>query len=108
MVKHLLNFSFKSNTYFGHNRGISVLFRLIHLYQRNVTYGKISASLDDFFHDLGKIFNENLIRMLDGLYGEGGDKAGAELIIFRLKEEFPKKYADMSPTLKHIPKKKIS
>jgi len=106
MVKYLLNFSFKSNTYFGHNRGISVLFRLMHLYQRNVTYGKISVSLDDFFHDLGKIFDENLIQMLDGLYGEGGDKEGAELIIFRLKEVFPKKYADMSPTLKHIPKKK--
>jgi DGQHR domain-containing protein len=106
MVTHLLKHSFKSGTYFGHNRGISVLFRLLHLFERNTEYKKINISLEQFLQDIGKIFNEQFIERLNNLFGEGGDKAGAELIINELRNKFPKNYKNMEPTLQKIPKKR--
>ena len=105
MVNYLLDFSFKPNTYFGHNRGISVLFRLLHLFERNVEYEKISVDEEEFFQDLAKIFGDKLTERLDNLYGEGGDKAGAELIVKELQEKFKNKYKNMEPTLQKIPRK---
>lgn len=104
MSKYLQKHSFNSDTYFGHNRGMSVLFRLLRLLERNREVGKINIAKEIFFKDLRKIFNEKLIKNLDNLYGEGGDKAATELIVTELKSKFPTRYKKMEANLIKIPK----
>jgi len=96
--------SFVEGTYFGHNRGISVLFRLLRLLKRNFLANTISISKEEFFKDLGKIFNPKLIVSLDNYYGEGGSNAAAEQIVKELQENYPKKYKDMKSNLNHLPR----
>lgn len=105
MQQHLQAHSFVDGTYFGHNRGISVLFRLLRLLQRNYFANTISISKEEFFKDLGKIFNSKLIVSLDSFYGEGGSNAAASRIIEVLQENFPKKYQNMKSNLNHLPRK---
>ena len=106
MQEFLPAHSFMEGTYFGHNRGISVLFRLLRLLKRNFAANTISVGKDDFFKDLGKIFNSHLIVNLDDYYGEGGSNAAAELIIKTLQKNYPKKYENMKSNLLQIPRNK--
>ena len=99
LQQYLPNYSFKANTYFGQNRGISVLFRLIKLLQRNIEAQKINIAKEIFFEDLGKIFNEETIETLDNYYGEGGAKAAADLLVTELKSKHPSKYGQMETNL---------
>jgi len=98
--------SFAAGGYFGHNRGISVLFRLLRLLKRNFAAKTIHVSKEDFFKDLGEIFNSEFINSLDDYYGEGGSNAAATQIVERLQARYPKKYKDMQPNLTRLPRNK--
>jgi len=106
MQQHLQAHSFVEGTYFGHNRGISVLFRLIRLLERNFLANTISVSKEEFFKDLGKIFNSKLIVTLDTYYGEGGSNAAATRIMEELQTNYPKKYKEMKSNLNQLPRMK--
>jgi len=66
----------------------------------------LDLSIYDFFKDLGKIFNSELIDSLDDYYGEGGSNAAATRIVEVLQTNYPKKYKDMKPNLKRLPRNK--
>lgn len=102
MQEFLRAHSFVEGTYFGHNRGISVLFRLLGLLKRNFLANTISVSKEEFFKDLGKIFNSKLIVSLDNYYGEGGSNAAAERIVNELQAIYPKKYKNMKSNLNQL------
>lgn len=102
MQQYLPNYSFKPNTYFGQNRGVSVLFRLIHLLQRNFEANKIQIPKEQFFKDLSTVLNDDTIQRLDDYYGEGGANASAHLLISELKTKFPTKYSKMESNLNHL------
>ena len=105
LIQHFLPaHAFVEKTYFGHNRGISVLFRLLRLLKRNYATKTISVSKEDFFKDLGKIFNSKLIDSLDDYYGEGGSTAAATRIVELLQTRYPKKYKNMKPKLNRLPR----
>lgn len=106
MQRFLPAHSFIEGAYFGHNRGISVLFRLLRLVKRNFAANTIHISKEDFFKDLGKIFNSELIDSLDDYYGEGGSNAAATRIVEVLQTRYPKKYKDMKPNLNRLPRNK--
>ena len=106
MQEFLMAHSFVEGTYFGHNRGISVLFRLLRLLKRNFMANTISVSKEEFVKDLGKIFNSKLIVSLDNYYGEGGSNAAAERIVSELQAVYPKKYKDMKSNLNQLPRVK--
>jgi DGQHR domain-containing protein len=99
MQQHMPDYSFKEDTYFGQNRGISVLFRLINLLQRNMHTQKMNVSKEIFFQDLSKVFNKKIIENLDNYYGEGGANAAATLLITELKKAHPIKYGRMETNL---------
>ena len=96
--------SFREGTYFGHNRGVSVLFRLLRLLNRNYISNTISVSKEDFFKDLGKILNSQMIESMDSYYGEGGSNAAATQIIQTLQTKYPAKYKEMKTNLTRLPK----
>ncbi len=105
MQEYLQAHSFVDGTYFGHNRGISVLFRLIRLLERNFLADTISISKEEFFKDLGHIFNSKLIVTLDNYYGEGGSNAAAAKIIEELQANYlKKKYKEMESNLNQLPR----
>ena len=106
MQQFLLGYSFAQGTYFGHNRGISVLFRLLRLLKRNYMANTISISNDEFFRDLGRIFNSTLIESLDNYYGEGGSNAAADQIVKDLQRNYPRKYSNMKSKLSQLPRNK--
>lgn len=99
MQQYLPDHSFKANSYFGQNRGISVLFRMLRLLQRNIEAQRINVSKEVFFQDLGKIFSKETIEELENYYGEGGATAAAELLIVELKSKHPSKYGRMETNL---------
>lgn len=99
MQLYIPDYSFKAGTYFGQNRGISVLFRLVNLLQRNMQAQKMNISKEIFFQDLGKVFNQQIIENLDNYYGEGGANAAATLLITELRNKYPTKYGRMETNL---------
>jgi len=99
MLQYMSDYSFKEDTYFGQNRGISVLFRLVNLVQRNMQAQKMNVSKDIFFQDLSKLFNKQIIENLDNYYGEGGANAAATLLITELKTKYPIKYGRIETNL---------
>ena len=106
MQQFLPEYSFVEGTYFGHNRGISVFFRLLRLLKRNFVANTISVDNEEFFRNLGEIFNPQLIANLDDFYGEGGSNAAATQIIKTLQEKYPEKYDDMKFNLNQLPRNK--
>lgn len=106
MQQYLPEHSFKPNTYFGQNRGISVLLRLVHLLQRNFDANKIQISKEEFFKDLSTVLNKQTIENLDNYYGEGGANAAATLLITELKSKYPTKYEKMESNLNLLRKAK--
>lgn len=105
MQKYMPDYSFKTGTYFGQNRGISVLFRLVNLLQRNMHAQKMNVSKETFFQDLSKVFDKQIIENLDNYYGEGGANAAATLLITELKEKYPTKYGRMETNLNLLRRK---
>ncbi len=99
MQQYMPDYSFKAGTYFGHNRGISVLFRLVNLLQRNMQAQKMNVSKEIFFQDLSKVFDKQIIENLDNYYGEGGANVAATLLITELKDKYPTKYGRMETNL---------
>jgi len=99
MQQYLPKYSFKTGTYFGQNRGISVLFRLVHLLQRNFNANKLQIPKGEFFKDLGTVLNDKTIENLDNYYGEGGANAAATLLVTELKDKYPTKYGRMETNL---------
>ncbi len=104
MQGYLQAHSFVDGAYFGHNRGISILFRLIRLLERNFLANTISISKEEFFKDLGHIFNSKLIVTLDNYYGESSSNAAAAKIIEELQANYPKKYKEMESNLNQLPR----
>ena len=94
-MPHLL----KPFEFFNQNRGIRILFRLVHLFERNQSKGKVHVSQNEFFADLNKILDKNMIQELLDYYGGGGATNATTLIIGRMKERYSMKYGNMQRTL---------
>ena len=92
----------KPDGYFGQNRGIRVLFRLINLFQRNCEAQKINVDLGTFVKDLSSILNQKMIETLNEFYGEGGASAASKALINNLKKTIPQRYRLMQSDLKGI------
>ena len=100
--KYMSEHAFQQENYFGGNRGIRVLFRLLYLYKRNRKNEIILVSKDDFINNLACIMTENLIENLNDLYGEGGANAAADLVVKKLQEKFPSEYKKMVSNLNKL------
>lgn len=85
--------------FFNQNQGIRVLFRLVHLFERNQQSGKISVKQSDFFADLSYILDDKMIQELFDYYGGGGATNATNQIIDWIKEVYPQKYDKMQGTL---------
>ena len=94
-MPHLL----KPSGLFNQNQGIRILFRLVHLFERNQSKGKVHVSQNEFFADLNKILDENLIHELLEHYGGGGATNATKLIIEQMKKRDSIKYGNMQMTL---------
>lgn len=92
----------KPDGYFGQNRGIRVLFRLVHLFQRNHNASKISVDLRTFVKDLSTILDRKMIENLNEFYGEGGATAAAKALITSLRKKHSQRYGTMQSDLKGI------
>jgi len=102
LQQYLPDYSFRARTYFGQNRGITVLFRLLYLIQRNAQSNRMNVSKEIFFSDLSTIFDTDFVVILDKYYGEGGANDAASHLINRLKESYPGKYARMETNLNFL------
>lgn len=100
--KYLHNYSFRPNAYFGQNKGIRVLFRLIRLIQRNISSKKINVTMEEFVRDLSEVLNEKMIKQLESYYGEAGVNLAVNEIIEPMKEKYVSKYKNMKTDLKSL------
>ena len=85
--------------FFNQNQGIRVLFRLVHLFERNQQSGKISVKQSEFFADLKDVLDDKMIQELFDYYGGGGATTATKQIISWIREMYPQKYANMQETL---------
>lgn len=85
--------------FFNQNQGIRVLFRLVHLFERNQQSGKISVKQSEFFADLKKVLDDKMIQELFDYYGGGGATTATKQIIDWISEMHPQKYENMQGTL---------
>lgn len=92
-------YSFNDGAYFSQNQGIRVLFRLLYLIQRNYSSNTVQVSKEEFFGDLGTIFDDDLIANLREDYGLGGVNASVKRIIEKVQERYPDKYGDIKTSL---------
>ena len=97
---------FAENSYFGLNKGISIFFRLLRLLRRNKLSQTISISDEDFFNDLARVLDSQLIANLEDYYGDGGSKAAAAQVINILQKKYPTKYKNMKSKLTQLPRNK--
>ena len=104
-IQLLPNNPFAEGSYFGLNKGISIFFRLLRLLRRNKLSQTISISDEEFFNDLARVLNSQLITNLEDYYGEGGSKAAATHVISVLQKKYPAKYKNMKSKLTQLPKK---
>jgi DGQHR domain-containing protein len=98
--------SFQSGAYFGSNIGISVLFRLINLLQRNFDANRIQISKEEFFQDMNSILSKDLVRRLSLYLGDAGSKIASDIVITELRKKFPTKYGKMASNLTYLRKPK--
>ncbi|MDH3313776.1 MAG: DGQHR domain-containing protein [Nitrosopumilus sp.] len=96
---YLPEHSFKPKTYFGQNKGIRVLFRLLRLFYKNQDKSTVNVSLENFIKDLGGIMNLDMTKKLDSYYGEAGVNLGATDLIKSMQEKYEDKYDKMKSEL---------
>ncbi len=102
MQQYMPDRSFRENTYFGQNRGIRVLFRLLNLLQRNIDAKQINVTREIFCQDLSTILDTKMIENLDDYYGEGGANAATKELIKAFRLKVPTKYGQMKTDLKSL------
>lgn len=90
LQKALPGRSTQPNSYFGTNQGIAALFRLLYLFRRNHLVGKVNVSEQLFFEDLAKVFDEETMKQLRRLYGQGGATIAAKHLLQALKDSNPR------------------
>jgi DGQHR domain-containing protein len=105
MQQHMPDHAFKARSYFGQNLGITVLFRLINLLQRNLQAQTIHISKEIFIKDLSRIFDSKLIDTLNNYYGEGGVNAAASYLVDELKAKYSGRYSAMETNLRQLRRK---
>lgn len=98
MLEHLL-----PTGYFGQNKGIRVLFRLVNLFERNISKSKISVTVNEFFTDLKPVIDQAVKdNRFDDYFGEGGALGASRALLLLLIEKYPSKYHGMAIDLKNL------
>ena len=89
--------------YFGENKGIRVLFRLVNLFERNTSKSKISVTSNKFFADLKPVIDQAVKdNRFDSYFGEGGAIGASKSLLLSLIERYPSKYNGMAINLKNL------
>ena len=89
------------NRFFISSMGIRVIFRFVHLFERNKQAGNIVLSFEKAMSYLGVIMDDDLLERIASYYGEGGATRATEEIVDELSSKYPK-FEDFETDLRYI------
>jgi len=89
------------------NVGLRILFRTIHVLERNRRSAKrFRITNVQFFEDLKRTLDDRMIGELEKLYGTGGKVEGSKRVIDVLKRDFPERYKPLELDFRRLRVKK--
>jgi DGQHR domain-containing protein len=84
------------------NKGLRILFRLLQIYERNVSEKNIQMEIEKFFEDLKHVINDKFVERLQDFYGEGGVNKAVQEIQRVLKKYKKIIYEDFESDLRKL------
>jgi DGQHR domain-containing protein len=90
------------NRFFLEARGIRILFRLVHLFEKNAENNNIDISFDILVARLSNIMSPSLRKKLIEYYGVGGANRAVVEIVHRLKQRFPTQFRRFETDLRSL------
>jgi hypothetical protein len=89
------------------NVGLRILFRTIHVLERNRrSTNQFKVTNAQFFGDLKHVLNKTMIGELQKLYGTGGKIEGSKRVIQVLKNDYPGRYKPLETDFRRLKAKK--